>query len=553
MTDAPPPPATFPASRAIPLIAVAIVFAVAAWAWWTSHGRINGVVRPHYPVWDLVANMQRQRGVPYPPEIEHFSRNPLHTAALAITARLGYGVTAITAVQVPFLIAVILASALIAWRLSGPFAAAAAAWFAALGPMTVGLATNLDDLLALQACITVTVALWLWSWRRRLWPLGLLAAVPLAFGIRATAYFSNGAIYLVFAGFAGAGTILWAWIAWWRRRRSGEDAPRGRRKSPYPMPVAVTLAIGVSLYVALDALGPIPLDALEKSAANPKWEAFSVLNNPAVLRACVTEWYTYLAGPTLAVVCVLSIALALRRRKGIELLPLLAWLLLPFVAFTILNKRHDFYLVSAVPATYALAAIGFAAIPGSRRRAAATILAVLVVALGFRDAIRADIPAHPPHDLDDLFEGVPYPYLYSPSADMMMHDEAAGARVAGACAGRDLPINTLMRIPGTIAFIGMEIWRNAPDLPLGDMRFGPYFPGAHCLLLDVGVYDDKPDLDRYIDEYIAGSLPLVPEEEREPLVARLSEIRERRDAYRFAFGEGSWAMYFYEPGEGAGG
>ncbi|MBZ0270967.1 hypothetical protein K8I61_02955 [bacterium] len=561
--DASIPIATTRARTVVPAIFAAIAFAVGAWAWWVSHDRINGTLRPHFPIWDYVCHAQAARGVPYPTGVIYRPPNPLISGAVNITGRWGYSLAAIAAIQLPFLVALVVASAFIAWRLAGPFAAALSAWLAALAPMTVGLSVNFDDLLMLQACAATAAALWLWSWHRRLWPLGFLSVFPVVFAIRAAVYFSNGLTFLGVVGFAGGGAILWAWISWWKNRH-GQD-PRalppiewtgsirvlakslGRRWSFSRTPWVLTLSVIVAGAGGVAAAWPIPTGYLFAQNAMPSFQHLSTAHNPAAIRATVSLWFAYLAGPALTAVCAISIGIAAWRRRLLAALPLLAWLFLPLALFTIVTKRHEFYLVSAAPATYPLAAIGFSMIATPRRRIAASVAACVAVAAGFALAIRSDIPETPPYRLRELFESVPKPYLYAPDARLMILNDAAGKRVAKICAARNLPINALARIPGDIGAVGVAIWRNAPDLPLGDVQTGPFFPGRHCLVIDIGTERRPPKLHRYLTAYLRESAPRAPDAARGELIARVEGIRAHSGEYEFVFAERGWALHIFDP------
>ncbi|MBZ0270968.1 hypothetical protein K8I61_02960 [bacterium] len=518
-----------PLTAVLLAIAAASAFAIGAWAWWVSHDRVNGYVRPHDPLWDFVCDVQAERGIPWPKGVIYEHRNPLIGAAKIVTARFGYSLAAITVVQVPFIVLLVAASAAIAWRLSGRFAALLSAWFAALAPMTVGLSTNLDELLALQACAALAVALWLSSWRRAgRFPIGYLAAFPLAFGVRSATYFSNGQTFLLIAGCAGAGTIAWAWI-------------ENRRPSTTPVPWDVVAPVAVSIGAGIAAAWPFSVAYLLGENARAEFEYLSVGQNPRVLLACAGVWFAYFAGPALGVVTFASLAVvAVRRRANAVAAPLL-WLVLSFALFTLVTKRHDFYLVAAAPATYPLAAIGLSMIDAPRRRAMAALVAVLLVAAGFVHAIRSDIPEEPAFDLETVFEGVPLPYLFSPNARSLLHDDAVGEKVARACARENRPVFAVVKFGA--AAVGVELFRRAPNLPLADIRRDRMFAGDHCLLLGDA---HRRSIAPYLDNFARRHLGDLRETERTAALRSIERIRARAAEYRFVFAERGWALYILD-------
>ncbi|MBZ0270964.1 hypothetical protein K8I61_02940 [bacterium] len=527
------PPPGLSSGKALIAIGAAIVFAIGAWAWWVSHDRINTINRPHFIVWDLVVDMQARRGIATSQGLNDVASRPLHRAVLTLTSRLGDSLPAMTAMQIPFMIALIAASASIAWRLAGTRAAALAAAFATTGPMTVGLATSPDDLLATQACIAAAVALWLWSWHRRWWPVGFASAIPLAFGVSAPETISAQLNFVMIAGFAAAGAIVWAYVEC-RRERGG--AP----------PFAPAVAVIGSLAFAFMKTGPFPLDYLRAQAARPRFESLSVARTPEAIFAFPVEWFVHMAGPALAVVTIVSVVLAIRRGRGMAVVPLVVWLAAPMIVFTVISKRHAFYPIDAAPAAYPLAALGFAWIGDARRRRIVSIGAVAVTLAGFLAVAASDIRRIPHPYFERVFEQPPHPYLFSPRSPKRMPFEDLGRAAAGICAPRNLPVH-IVAPPGMSPFVGVEVWQAARDLPFVSIESGPFFDDAHCLIVLYPAGGESPrDLNGALRRYADWpSAPMEPGAARR-VASRLDRIHEIAGEYRIEDQNIGWTIFAHD-------
>ncbi|MBZ0270963.1 hypothetical protein K8I61_02935 [bacterium] len=530
-----PQPAFLAPSRVALAIGTAIVFAIGAWAWWVSFDRINTVGRPHFVIGDFVADAQRLRGVPYPRGTNDVSGAPVHAAAHAVTSRLGYRLAAVTAVQVPFIVLLIASSAAIAGSLAGGRAAALAALFAAAGPMTVGLATSLDDLLATQASLAAAVALWLASrGHARRW-IGFASAIPLAFGVSAPELFTAKVNFLICAACAGAGAIAWAWI---ENRRDGSAGARGQ--------ALLAASVIASIAVAYASIREYRWDYLFEQAGRPRFDSFSIARTPEALFAFPAEWFFHMAGPALALATIASAALAWRRGRALSMLPLAAWLILPMIVYLVVNKRQTFYLVAAAPATYPLAAIGLAWIGDTRAGRAVSALAVAAVVAGFFAAVRTDVDRVPPDYFVRVFEDGSHPYLYSPQARKRFQDEAAGALVARACAPKNRPV-LAVESPGYASFVGIEVWQDSRDRPFADLLSATWPQGAHCLIVRRPAGPAlRGGLAGALDAFRDARLSELPAAEVRRARSRLERLRERATAYRFAGANGRWALYLFE-------
>ncbi|MBZ0270965.1 hypothetical protein K8I61_02945 [bacterium] len=517
-------------------VAASIVFAIGAWAWWVSFDRLNTVGRPHFIIWDFICDLQAERGVLYPQGPSTVSRFPMHEAALLVTGRLGSSLAAITAVQLPCIVVIILSAAAIAGRLAGRWAAALAAVFAALGPMTVGLATSLDDLLALQASAIAAVALWLGSHSRRLGPVGILSIVPVAFGVSAATWISTALNFMLCVCLAGAGAVAWAWLSWWREGR----------ESGAPVPWALTASVAASVSYGLSKVLPLPTEYLREQAARPRFDALAVANNPSAAFACVAEWFVHQAGPALAVVTIVSVVLAARRRRTLDTMALAAWLVLPMVVFTLISKRHAFYFIAAAPATYPLAAIGFAWIENERRRVIASVCAVAAVLAGFFVAATADIRRDPHPYFSRVFEGEPFPYLFSPKARKPWQEEVLGSWAAKTCEPLGLPLHIATSAQHSGPY-GIEVFLAAPDMPYAHLESRAFFHEGHCLFIYQRLAEGEThDLSRALEGFARWRSDEPDPNAPRGVQGRLAVIRERTGDYRLVDTMGEWAVWAFE-------
>ncbi|MBZ0270961.1 hypothetical protein K8I61_02925 [bacterium] len=523
-------------------ILAGVAFAIAAWAVWVSFERIHPAARPHMFFWEFVLQSQIAHGVHVPLTVSDNVANPLIRAALVVTSHRGNSLAAITSVQLPFLVAVIVGSALVAWRLRGRFAAILAAWFAALAPTTLGPALSMTDQLAMQACVCLTVALLMWSWDRGIWYVGLLAAAPPMIAARVSTWFTNALIALLVLSFAGAGTLAWAWTSYGRRLWSGNSETRW-----LPAPRALTAFVALALVAGFFATWPFPLDYLFSEEANEQYDALSIVQNPYAIVSCVGVWIAHMAGPALAAITVLSAAFAIRRRQFLTILPTLAWLVLPLAAFTILNKRHDFYLIAAAPAAYPLAAIGLSLVTPGPRRTAAAAGAVAAAFAGFLHIVGSDIPERPVWHLQDIFEGVPRPYLHSPFSDTPEQYEEVADLLIKRCVLRNRPIY-IVDHPDMIAYFGIDLWQRFPKLPIGTILDRRVPSVEHCLLTQAPLARGAtPDLSRILDNYTKSELGGLDQDLVLKIMARLGHIRANRDAYRAVGTEHWWTLWVSAP------
>jgi hypothetical protein len=455
----------------------AVATGLALWTWWASFDRPNPLPRPHVILGDIVSVWQRGHGLPTAPGDLQVDDHPFTRAAVWLMDRLAPDWRVISLVQWPFLALLVIATMLLAWRLGGAAAAFVAPWVAVLGPMTVGLALHLDDLLALQAMLTAAVALLAWSDAARRWP-AFLVGLPLALGVRLAVYYSNGLFLL--AVFAGAGGAWWWFIA--RRTPVGRD---WRRQA--------LAAVGLALAIGTAAAWPIETASIARDAAKTDWGRLSICQQPTAVFSWPAVWFYHFVGPVMGVVALGCLPLLGRKKTRGELLFLLGWLVVPMAVMTAISKRHDFYLVTVVPATYALIAVGLAAINRPRIRLVVSLAVVLALFVGWIDLAQREPNRTVTKRLSAWFANEPQPFLFSPRTVSPSGYEA----VARALAAR-LPHERAQALFATEHGLnGWEmffVWHAAPHIAVGDARYTPLTGDPRCVVTREG--GDVPPLEK---------------------------------------------------------
>jgi len=191
-------------------IVLAVVISLAVWGWWVSFDLPNPVERPHSIMWDAVSlhlgSMERYA----PPGINYIKDNPLVLMGAFVLNITDGGYRALVSVQIPFMIILLVSLAFIGRRMGGIYCGAIIPWVALTGPMTIGTAVLLDDLLALQAMACAAVALLVWSNEKGKGWLAPIVLIPISFGVWAATY-SNGYLFLATMGIVFVAIILWQW------------------------------------------------------------------------------------------------------------------------------------------------------------------------------------------------------------------------------------------------------------------------------------------------------------------------------------------------------
>jgi hypothetical protein len=347
------------------LIVLAAAATVAGWGWIVSHNRPETHQVPHFIMWDIVADALIAKGEPVFPGpsrgVRELDESLILQGSAWLIRNLDESYPAMSAIQIPFLLMLVLSVGLFAWRFGGPVAGAVAALSAALGHATVGNAIRVDDLLAIQALCAAAMALFAWSTSPRFGWLGLFACVPLALAPACTVLFSNG---LQVLGIVGIG---WFAVLVWRLRR---------KESTWPWLYLAGLSAVVGWFGAQFDNIPFFMRYIFAEVGG-NTHSVPLSQNPLGLLAYPGGWWSVQAGAELAACCLVAVVVLIWAKKIPDALPALLWFLIPLILLSILPKRHDNYLLGAVPAAYALIGLGVASLKRYR-----WLAGVAVVLLG---------------------------------------------------------------------------------------------------------------------------------------------------------------------------
>lgn len=445
---------------AILSIGLAIFTAVFAWGWWISHDRPNPVERPHSLMWDAISLHLRSTGHAAATGINHVDNNPLIRAAAWSVHILGESYFAVVLVQVPFLILLLLSTSLLAWRLSGPFAASIAPWIALLCPTTLGLSLHLDDLIALQALTCASLAIIAWADETKFKWTAIFAFVPILLGITCSVY-SNGLLMLMVYGISAGSLVAMQWAGW----RQSKVSKRLERAPWLPL-----IGAAIALIAGLSAAYPFSLDYISGEAVNPDYDNASVFSNIWLLFAYPLLWYKLLVAPRMALLAILFFGVLIGFRKYKDTLFLLAWLLIPMLLLTLFNKKHDWYILAAVPATFLAIALGISAIPKLRLRLP-VFIATMLLLFGAWGAIDDSPDAEDMGMLYEAFYRYPKSYLVSPKIPKPDWADL-GEKITTECG----KLNLSIVFANGFGINGMEsffCWHANPSIPILDLRWGP--------------------------------------------------------------------------------
>ncbi|MCZ7586087.1 MAG: hypothetical protein M5R36_23720 [Deltaproteobacteria bacterium] len=444
-------------------------------------------------MWDVVSLAKRAAGTSVMPDSNFVRSNPFVLAGSWALRHIAEKYQTLAAIQLPFLAILLLSVAMIAWRYGGRSAATLAPWVALAGPMTVGLAVHLDDLLPLQAMASAAVACFAWSDRPRRTKLVWLAVLPLAAGVLLADWFSNGILMMLAVGGAAAGVLMFQWIE--SRRAAGAR------------PWSQIAGAAFSFAGAVAVLWPsLQWRYITGEATDPRFSAYAPSSDfVGAVTAFPDAWFRFHAGPVMAGWTLVALAAALTFTKNrARFIPGLTWLILPMIVMAMFGKRYDYYVAAAIPATYVLLAVAVTAwTPAVLRRAAAVLcVASLAAAWGWQATRRvslADVPAEP-----ERFHLRPYPYLYSPKSEVLFEVPiwpdlerykelgAMGEWIAETCAPhrRAVLFVSYLGFERDTSFdiwhddnrVAFDIWHRHPDLVVGDIRRGPFPDAPPCLV-----------------------------------------------------------------------
>jgi hypothetical protein len=439
----------------------AIAVGLLLWSWLVSFDHPRVVGRPHWLAWDIVSYSLRHDGEATLGNVSTQDRYPILRYGAWFFRHCGRDARAIAAAQLPFMALLLLSVGFAAWRIAGPLAGGIAPWIALFAPMTLGVTTQMDDILVLQAFVMLTMMMLFWSDRtRRRW-LAIVAAVVFTSGVRWRIWYSSE-VCAFFVLYSGIGAwLLWSWAAWLRERRL--------------LVVLLTVLLGPGFnfrYFAAQNYRPLLLGK-------------SLWNAPAALWQTPAVWLHSFLRPVMGLVLAPAAFWAWRYSRRHDLLMFLGGcILLPTLSLVLINKRQEFYLATAVPSAYVLIAVGLA--EAARRRRRVAIVSLLLLAVGGGWFWEARDRGRPPENYElpdyylEAFEHKPTLYLISPRAPGDKW-EIVGKQVAHECTARGLPPVFVEKYPGNgpVAFYA---WQSYPRSRFGDVYQGPLPDPPLCLV-----------------------------------------------------------------------
>jgi hypothetical protein len=467
---------------AVLLILAAAATCVALWFFWMSADKAAIFARPHPVVWDIISLSERVQGKQVSPGINGLDENLFVQASAFLLPRFGKNFRAMAAVQLPFLVILVIACGLLAWRLAGdPIAGVYAAWLAVFAPTTIGLGIAVDELLAHQALIAGALAALVWADKKGFAWLALIAPALIALGVHLSLWFSNTWIFLgTFIASAGS-VLLWNLGRWWVSQKS---VPTG-----FPMygVLGTVFAIAVGIQQAL----PFPAQYLAQEANHPNVAGNSLAANFGAILAYPKVWLFHWVGPWPAILVVLSIVLCIYYKKIGRLIGPLGWLLGPMVVFSLISKRNDYYIAAAIPATVVLAALGPALIKNRFAKNAVFFAFLFVIAFyWFGAATNAQHFRSSPMQIAG-FENLSFPPMISPDSPLLPDQEELGRITSKLCAEKNRPL-VFLSAYGLDPWAAYFMWQADPRLIVNDLVLGPLAkPHGSCLLARTDGSDPK--------------------------------------------------------------
>jgi len=438
-------------------------------AWWIAKGSPYLYPRPHFIAWDIVSLAKLTTGLKYAPGIQDLSDNILVGQFLFALKNFGPAWSAMLLAQLPYLLILLFSITYICKNLGGTIAGIIAPWIAFFAPITIGLTLAIDDLLMLQAMAALTAAACFFVDEKNLLWFSPLPALPVIYAVKADLWFSNGLLFVASMSFFCGGLILSKWLNW---LFIGKDL--GDKK---PWAVTIGGIIGPVAGIAFSL--PIPVSYLQTQAARPDFESISVFNNLAVALACPKVFALYMVGTGGACLVLVAIIFAIAGKKFFQILPFLFWLAGPMVLLTLISKRHDFYLVSAVPAAYPIIVLGITGLSKQRLGVIASILAIIVMSVGFFQATASDVDKDRVNSLSSLFEARPLPYLVGPDHTPFEYMDRFGKATATKCSGREIVFANPKDLDSWTAFY---VWKNDRNAAINYPPANKLPAGEFCIV-----------------------------------------------------------------------
>jgi len=286
----------------------------------------------------------------------------------------------------------------------------------------------------------------------------------------------------------------------------------------------------------------ISIGQLIDSAASERFAHLSVFSNPKALWSGLALWHRSMAGPALSILTLVGVAAGIWGRKTRELIPLAGWLFLSIALFTFLPKRNDFYLVTAIPATYLIITVGLAGIPRPKVRAVAFILSFWILGHSWFGWIDSEEKGEKVQEMMPLFENIPAPYFFSPMRHQIYDVAKLGRILTAECGARGVPVIFTKGTPldGWEAFY---TWHYNSNILVGDIKAGRIPKNDNvCLVGLFELHNRKPyTIEQLLDRFEETATV----EARRNLKARrrLNEIREKADQYRLIHIYNMWGIF----------
>ncbi len=516
------------------LLACAAAFAL--WSWWTSFDSPSIYPRPHPVMWDVVSLNLRAEGVPAGPGTHNVDGNPLVRFAAWTMRMFGGDYRAIVVAQLPFLFLLLASAGFAAWRWGGALAGAAAPWAALIGPMSIGLSVCLDDLLMLQSMITAAMALLAWSdVGKRAW-LAAFIPIPLAVGAKFAVYFSNALFFLLFFACGAGSWLAWKGYEWFGRKKA--ETRTGVSRS---VPIIQAAGIVMGIFAAWMLVRTVDYGGLVDSAMSQRFSHLSFFSNPKTILSGPAIWRRSMAGPALAATAVIALIIALAGKKRREMIPAAGWLFVPMIFFSLLPKRNDFYLITAVPATYVIIATGLAELKFTKIKAVAMVAAFALMGNSWFAWVAGVAYGDEIQKLDPLFENVPQPYLVAPLRPSYYDVPEVAKLISMQCSSDDTAV--IFAEAGSFdGWAPFYIWHENPSLVAGDINASK-IPQTDSICL-VGRFDLR-DAKPYTAKQLASKFreAACADTGINPQTRRLDELMKNEAEYKPMFAINYWGIF----------
>ncbi len=525
------------------LVAVAAGFAL--WFLQVSYNRPRIVGRPHWLMWDVVSFSLRAEGQPTMGAVSVPDGHPLLSYSSWFFRRFGHDYRAIVAAQLPFVVLLMLSVGLAAWRVAGPVGGALGCWVALFGPMTIGLTSQMDDVLMLQAWAAFAMAVLLWSNRLRWAWLAVVGAVLFTHGVRWRMWFSSE-VWTVISVLSGFGPwLLWAWGVWLWGRFRRPDAQRS------PAPWILTVVLVVFMVLLLSNEREIDPGYLLSQNDRPEIRQRGLINAPAAIWMVPSVWLYSFFGPFMAAVFPISTAAAWFWNRRRDILTYLAGVIvLPTVLLVLINKRQDFYIAGAVPAAYVTISIGLAELLRRKNHlfvVGTLLLAMLAAGWAWEFRNRGTDPNDYlyPASYGKVFEFMPFRYLVNPSLPPNEW-ETLGHWIDRECTAKRLPTVFVEDYPGN-GPPAFYVWFNNPHARIGNVFRGPLIDPPVCMVF---LSFNYRGYNRELKDVLADQREMLARQ-GQPLsdegLARVNRVAEYSDTCSLAGRQLGWATYHCFP------